>query len=158
MPSDAQNSPLADTIQTTPEAGHKTSGFGPAPSPDVLSRIQREAKRFTARLKRRYAAEIATDTKGFKKCVVSLIKRGLPPFAGRPNEASITRADELLTQGLPWKLIYPQCIPCHATLLPAERRNAENNLRSSRRARRNKARQRKRAKHVRRDTTNPRAD
>jgi hypothetical protein len=114
----------------------------------------REAKRFTARLKRQYATEIATDAKGFKKCVVTLVKRGLPPGAGRPNEAAITLADQLRKQGLPWKDIYPHCITCHASLEPAERRIAENNLRSSRRSRRNRARRRKRVQRTQPDANN----
>ena len=64
--------------------------------------IARDAKRFTSRLKRKYAPEITIDAKGFKKCVVSLVGRGLPPSsAGRPSEAANTLAAELLRKGVP---------------------------------------------------------
>src|SRR5258708_16463798 len=78
--------------------------------------IAHDAKRFTSRLKCKYARRIPIDAKGFKKCVVSLVRRGLPHYAGMPSEAANTLAPELLTKALPWKNIYPRCIPGHERL------------------------------------------
>jgi hypothetical protein len=117
----------------------KTNGFG------ARLELENDTRRFTSRLKHKYSAEIDCDAKGFKKCVVHLVRRGLPPLAGRPNEAAITLADELRKRGLEWKAIYTQCIPNHANLPPAERRIAENNLRAARRSRKSAARRRRKS-------------
>jgi hypothetical protein len=100
------------------------------------SGLEAEVKRFAVRLRREYEAEITRDARGFKKRVVTIVRRNLPPFAGRPSEEAITRAISLRKQGCEWKAIYPQCIPRHASLPPAVRRQAESNLRAACRKRR----------------------
>lgn len=110
--------------------------------------VESDARRFTSRLKQKYSAEIDRDAKGFKKCVVHLVRGGLPPLAGRPHEAAITLADELRKKGVEWKAIYAQCIPNHTNLPPAERRIAEHNLRASRRSRKSTARRRKKSARI----------
>ncbi len=108
--------------------------------------LEREVKRFAARLRRRYAEQIQRDPRGFKKRVCSLSRRYLPPYAGRPMEETINRAAELRRQDRGWKEIYPLVIPDHSQLEPAVRRQAESNLRAAVRSRRNARRQRRRGK------------
>lgn len=126
-------------ISTGEESSPQQSVFG------ARLDIESDTRRFIARLKHKYSADIDRDAKGFKKCVVHLVRRGLPPLAGRPNEAAITLADELRKKGLEWKAIYAQCIPNHADLPPADRRIAENNLRAARRSRKSAARRRRKS-------------
>jgi hypothetical protein len=105
--------------------------------------LEGEVKRFAARLRREHAEEIKRDARGFKHRACGLLKRCLPPFAGRPTEDSITVAAELRKQDRPWKEVYPVVIPDYATLDTPVRRQAESNLRSALRSRRN-ARKRRR--------------
>ncbi len=109
----------------------------------MIGSLEREVKRFTARLLREHAEEVKRDAKGFKNRACGLFKRCLPPFAGRPTEDSITRAGELRKQDRQWKEIYPVVILNHATLDPPIRRQAESNLRSALRSRRNARRRRR---------------
>jgi hypothetical protein len=60
---------------------------------------------------------------------VSFVRRGLPPFAGRPNKAANTLVDELSRKGVPG----PKCIPEHAQLrlsLNGDRLKATSALRN----------------------------
>lgn len=98
---------------------------------------------FSSQLRRDFASEIAADPKGFKKRVVHWLRRSLPPFAGRPSEASITNAINLRLRGETWKQVYPQLIPSHSAMDAAVRRLAESNLRAAVRSRRNARRRRK---------------
>ena len=115
--------------------------------PSVSGRVKernwaREAKRFAERITKLFASEIASDPRGFKKRVTAILKRNLPPFPGRPTEQSITHAARLKGGGTGWQEIYPVVIPDHAQLDPATRRQAESNLRSAIRSRRNARRRR----------------
>ena len=108
------------------------------------SSLDQYVRRFASRLLLEYGTDVSRDPKGFKKRVVALLRRNLPPFAGRPTEAAITLAINLRKKGLEWSAIYPSCIPRHASLPPAERQIAESNLRAARRSRRNATKRRKR--------------
>jgi len=105
--------------------------------------LERAIHLFAGQLRRRYSEEICSDAKKFKNRVVSIIRRELPPFPGRPTEEAINRAIELHKQGQLWKEIYPQCISYHFELEPPARRQAESNLRAAIRSRRNAARRRR---------------
>ncbi|MGA2327058.1 MAG: hypothetical protein ABSH05_12320 [Bryobacteraceae bacterium] len=106
--------------------------------------LARTMRRIGARLQRDFAEQIAQDRRKFKKRAVHYLKRCLPPFPGRPPEASSTRAIELRKAGLEWRQIYPLCIPGHSEMPPAVRRQAESNLRAACRSRRNAAKRRRR--------------
>jgi hypothetical protein len=110
--------------------------------------LEGEVKRFAARLRREHAQEIESDAKEFKHRACGLLKRCLPPFAGRPTEDSITVAAELRKQDRPWKEVYPVVIPNYATLDAPVRRQAESNLRSALRSRRNARKRRRRRKLI----------
>jgi hypothetical protein len=115
---------------------------GEARRPSLARTMQQTA----ARLRRDFAPRIAQDPQKFKRLAVSHLRRYLPPGPGRPAGDAVTLALEFRKQGLEWKQIYPQCIPGHAQLTSAVRRQAESNLRGACRSRRNTARRRK-ARH-----------
>ena len=130
-------------LPVTTEAVSKPLGIG-ATAPDLKHTISR----FAARLQRQHSEEITKDPKKFKCRVVAFLRQKLPPFPGRPNEATITKAIELRKDAQEWQQIYPQCIPNHSRLEPAVRMQAESNLRAAIRARRNAARRRKRQRRL----------
>ena len=125
-----------------PEPAPKGLGFGARPLD-----LERAVSLFAARLRRNHAEEIRRDARKFKRRVVSILRRKMPPFAGRPTGKAITRAIELRKQCQTWQDIYPQCISDHAGLDPAERRQAESNLRAAIKSRRNSVQRRKRQRH-----------
>jgi len=133
--SDAGDKPLPDSPPETPKVGSTKSGRTARDLPRTMRQI-------ATRLRRNFAEEIVADPRKFKKRAVHYLKRHLPPFPGRPPEASLTRAIELCKEGLEWKQIYPLCIPGHSELPPAVRRQAESNLRGACRSRRNAAKRR----------------
>lgn len=102
-----------------------------------------EVKRFARRLCRIFAGEISSDPRTFKKGVIEILRRHLPPFAGRPTEESITMAATLREKSREWPEVYRLVIPGHSELDPATRRQAESNLRSAIRSRRNARKRRK---------------
>ena len=122
----------------------------PSRKPKELDRVMCQ---MAARLRRHFADEIAADPRGFKKRATHYLKRYLPPFAGRPSEASITAAIKLHKEGRPWHEIYPQAVPGHSTLEGAVRRQAESNIRAAVRSRRNTAKRRKRQLQLIAETT-----
>jgi hypothetical protein len=135
-----------DPRKPKPTHGSNRAGRSGRAWPRVTKSLQREIDDFANRLKARYAVQIArdADARAFKKLCVRLLKQALPPGPGRPSEQSITLAMKLRAQGAPWKEVYPKCLLNHGRLSPAERRQAESNLRSARRSREN-ARAKKRS-------------
>ncbi len=117
--------------------------------------LERTVRQFAAKLRSTHAEEIGQDPRKFKKRVVTLLRRNLPPFAGRPSEASITAAIQLQKEGRTWKEIYPQVIEGHSTMDLVTRRQAESNIRSGVRSRRNAARRRKRLRSLTAETKPP---
>lgn len=123
---------------------------------EMVDNLEQAVKRFALRLRREHAQEVRVDAKGFKKRVCELVRRNLPPFTGRPTEASITAAAELRKQNRQWKEIYPLVIFGHATLEPPVRRQAESNLRAALRSRRNaRGRRNQRRKFIAEETPTP---
>ena len=130
--SDAGDKPLPDSPPLAPKVGSS--------KPRRTARdLPRTMRQIATRLRRDFAEEIVVDPKKFKKRAVHYLKRHLPPFPGRPPEASLTRAIELRKEGLEWKQVYPLCIPGHSGMPAAVRRQAESNLRGACRSRRNAA-------------------
>jgi hypothetical protein len=58
-----------------------------------------ETRRFAGRLKKLFAAEITENAVSFKKRVVVLLRRALPPGRGRRNDPKIDAAIQLLQEG-----------------------------------------------------------
>ena len=104
--------------------------------------LARTMRQIGVRIRRDYGPQISEDPRKFKKRAVHYLKRSLPPFPGRPREASLTKAIELHKADMEWRAIYPQCIPGHSEMPPAVRRQAESNLRAACRSRRNAAKRR----------------
>jgi hypothetical protein len=123
----ASLTPQTRTEQTPTERAEQHCG----------STCHQEVKTFATRLRKLFADEIAAEPRGFKKRVIEILKRSLPPFAGRPTEDSITIAIQLRAEGRSWPEVYSQVIVNHDKLDTANRRLAELNLRSALRARRN---------------------
>jgi hypothetical protein len=117
----------------------------PAPERKVLERQMRQV---AAALRRDFADEITADAKAFKKQATHHLKRHLPPFAGRPTDDSITKADDLLKRGDKWRAIYPLVIPNYVQLDDAVRRQTESNLRAAVRSRHNAAKRKKRRQRL----------
>lgn len=61
--------------------------------------INRTLRSFTEALKREFAEDITRDPRGFKKQVVTLIRRELPPKRGRPNDPRLDEAAQMVEQG-----------------------------------------------------------
>lgn len=138
--SDPEAKPSPDSPPPVPKGvGIGTQGRS-GRSPKDLARAVRQ---FGTRLRRDFADEIAEDARKFKSLAIHYLKRCLPPYPGRPPEASLTRAIELRKQGTEWKQIYPLCIPGHSEMPGAIRRQAESNLRGACRSRRNAAKRRR---------------
>ena len=101
------------------------------------------SKQFAKRLRKMFVGEISSDPRAFKKSVIEILRRHLPPFAGRPTEESVTVAAMLRMQGRDWPEVYRLVIPAYAHLDPGTRGQAQSNLRSAIRSRRNARKRRK---------------
>ena len=66
---------------------------------DSANRLEALTRDFTAHIRRDFAQEIASDPKTFKKSLLRLIGRQLPPRRGRPNDPQIDAAMRMLDQG-----------------------------------------------------------
>lgn len=134
VPENRQDGAASDAVPESPVFGKPKKDLGPA----VL--------RFARRLRSDYAEQFATDeaARKFKKRVVTMLRRNMPPFAGRPPEESVTRAIQLRRLGGVWKHIYPEVTPDYRNLDRLRRRQAEFNLGTACRSRRNARRRGKR--------------
>ena len=61
--------------------------------------LEQTLRKFAARLRRDFAGEIARDPAGFKKHVLKLIRRELPPKRGRPNDPRLDAAARMVQKG-----------------------------------------------------------
>jgi len=57
-----------------------------------MQTLEQTIQHFGDRLRRDFAGEIARDPAAFKKRVVRLIRRELPPRPGRPNDPRLDAA------------------------------------------------------------------
>jgi hypothetical protein len=119
------------------------------PQPPVFGKPKKDLERtvlgFARRLRNEYRECLLSDqaARKFKKRVVSILRRNLPPFAGRPPEEPVTHAIQLCKAGAAWKQVCPEVIPGYPNLDPLRSRQAESNLRAAVRSRRNARRQRR---------------
>jgi hypothetical protein len=117
----------------------------PQPSP-VSARCDRQVKAFALKLTANFRDEISSDPRRFKKHVIEVLRRSLPPFSGRPTDESVTTAANMRANQEKWLAVYRAVIPNHSQMDPAARSYAESNLRSAVRSRRNARARRKRPK------------
>lgn len=67
--------------------------------PGRATRLEALARDFAHRLRREFAQEIASSPREFKKRVVGLIRRELPPGPGRPGDPRYDQAARMADQG-----------------------------------------------------------
>ena len=68
-------------------------------SGDDMRRLQDATRDFAARLRRDFSQEIASNPRDFKKQVLCLIRRELPPGRGRPTNPQVEAALGMLSEG-----------------------------------------------------------
>jgi hypothetical protein len=97
-----------------------------------------------------YGQQLTDDkfARDFKRYAVFQLKRNLPPGPGRPPYEAVTKAIQLRSQGMSWDAVYLECIPGFKGLPSGKRQVLKSELRSRCRSRRNTARRRKKARHV----------
>ena len=88
-------------------------------------------EKFAAQLTKKFALEIALDASRFEKQVLRLVRRGLPPRRGRPNNPRIDAAVRMVQQGKTIKDILRLQIPGFDGLDTYGRYLAEKGLRSA---------------------------
>jgi hypothetical protein len=96
-----------------------------------MEAIEPMLREFTARIKRQFAEEISRDPASFKRQVIGLIRRGLPPGPGRPKDPRIEAALRMLHQGATVKAVLRSQIRDFDNLDAYERYLAEKGLRTA---------------------------
>ena len=96
-----------------------------------MDNLQDCVEKFAAQLTKKFALEIALDASRFKKQVLRLVRRGLPPRRGRPNNPRIDAAVRMVQQGKTIKDILRLQIPGFDGLDTYGRYLAEKGLRSA---------------------------
>ena len=106
---------------------------------EELGSLEAATRDFAARLKRNFSQEIARNPRDFKKQVLRLVRRTLPPRRGRPNNPHIDTAMRMIEQGKTTKEILRSQITDFEKLDTYGRYLAEKGLRGAiaRRRRRN---------------------
>ena len=96
-----------------------------------MSRLEQTLRKFAARLRSDFADEIARDPAGFKKHVLKLIRRQLPPRPGRPNDPRIDAALIMVSQGKSLKQVLRSQVPGFDQMDTYSRYLAEKGLRTA---------------------------
>lgn len=65
---------------------------------DIVT-LESETRKFAEQLRRQFADQVRHDPRAFKKRVLRLIRRQLPPGRGRPRDPKTEEALELIRQG-----------------------------------------------------------
>ena len=86
---------------------------------------------FATRLKRTFAGTVARDPAGFKKLVIHLLRRELPPRPGRPNDPRLDAAVRLIKRGKSVRQVLRIQIPGFERLDVYSRYLAEKGLRAA---------------------------
>ena len=95
---------IKSTTYKTPEPKTCSNLFhnsNPGPAEVCLSHqsVEDSARGFASFLKVHFAQEIDRDPRTFKKIVLRLVRRGLPPRRGRPNDPRLDAAALMVAQG-----------------------------------------------------------
>ena len=85
----------AQNLETTAKYSRSPSQF----DAQRMENLQDWVKKFAAQLTLRFAQEIALDAHCFKKQVLKLVRRGLPPRPGRPNDPHLDAACRMIHDG-----------------------------------------------------------
>jgi hypothetical protein len=78
---------------------HKTTQISEQQAALRFQRLEALTRDFTELLRCECAQEISSDPKEFKKCLVRLVRRALPPKRGRPNDPRIDAALRMVAEG-----------------------------------------------------------
>jgi len=97
----------------------------------VMKSLARDVRDFVQHLQRNHASDLARDARGFKKQVVTLIRRELPPRRGRPNDPRIDAALQMIQQRKSIKEILRCQIPDFEQMDTYGRYLAEKGLRTA---------------------------
>jgi len=65
----------------------------------TMSRLEQAVRKFATQLRSDFGNEITRDPASFKKHVLRLLRRQLPPRPGRPNDPRIDAALIMVSQG-----------------------------------------------------------
>ena len=105
----------------------------PGPARVCLSHTSVEAavSEFASFVKIHFVERITADPRGFKKIVLRLVRRELPPKRGRPNDPQIDSAVQLVQQGKTVKQVLRLQIPGFDKLDTYGRYLAEKGLRAA---------------------------
>lgn len=93
--------------------------------------VERTITSFIKQLRRRFEIDLARDPKAFKKRVVKLVRRELPPRRGRPNDPRLDAAAQMVGHGKPLKEVLRSQIPNFDKLDTYGRYLAEKGLRAA---------------------------
>jgi len=111
---------------------HQPTKFVTTPAGIYSSKkLEAETRRFAERLRRNFAREIERNAHDFKKAVLRLIRRELPPKRGRPNDPRIDAAVRMAEQGKSIKEILRSQIPDLDNMDTYGRYLAEKGLRAA---------------------------
>ena len=84
----------------------KQGGFVP-----ICSQLEQVISQFAARLTENFADQISPDPSAFKKRVLRLMRRALPPRPGRPNDPRLDAACRMIQQGNTVKQVLQVQVP-----------------------------------------------
>ncbi len=117
----------AHNLETTAKHSRSPSRF----DAQRMENLQDWVKKFAAQLTQKFAQEIALDGRRFKKQVLKLVRRGLPPGPGRPNDPHLDAACRMIHQGKTVKQVLRVQIPDFDRLDSYGRYLAEKGLRAA---------------------------
>ena len=119
-------------LETCSNLFQNNSNPGPAEVCLIHESVAAVAHDFASFLKTHFAQEIARDARAFKKLVLRLIRRELPPRCGRPNDPRIDSAVRMVEkQGKSVKEVLRSQIPNFDCMDAYARYLAEKGLRTA---------------------------
>jgi hypothetical protein len=104
---------------------------GKRPSVASNRNLEETVIQFVTGVRSRFQDQIASDARGFKKLIIRLVRRQLPPRPGRPNDPQIDAAFRLVQQGRTVKDVLRLQIPGFERLDTYGRYLAEKGLRAA---------------------------
>jgi hypothetical protein len=107
------------------------SRIGKLRKPTSAQHIEQTISEFVSELRSRFREQSERDPAGFKKQVVKLVRRHLPPRPGRPNDPRIDSAVQMVQQGSTVKEVLYSQIPGFKNLDSYGRYLAEKGLRTA---------------------------
>src|SRR5215471_10529554 len=96
-----------------------------------MSRLEQTVRVLATRLRSDFAGDITRDPTSFKKYVLTLIRRELPPRPGRPNDPRIDAALVMVSQGRSLKQVLRAQVPGFDQMDTYGRYLAEKGLRTA---------------------------